>query len=105
MHPARMSISASLVALHQWSEASMIGEPLTIDRTEQLGSTTLNDSDLALLGEVDSSLFKGLQLEAWWEQTNSTNSYSCRFPAVLTFNRPNMSFTPDPGVMGEYGMR
>lgn len=65
---------------------------ITNDRIDQAGSDALNDEDLAILSEVDISLANGLQLKAWWEQTNSTNSYSDRFPTVLTVNRPDVSF-------------
>ncbi|HVS82133.1 MAG TPA: hypothetical protein VHE60_10405 [Pyrinomonadaceae bacterium] len=62
------------------------------DRIDHVDRDTLNDTDLAILGEVDGSLADGLQLKAWWELTNSMNSYADKFPTALAFNRPDISF-------------
>lgn len=69
-----------------------MSEPIKYEEIDHAGSDTFNDRDLAILNEVSRSLANGLQLKAWWEETNSTNSYADRFATVLPLNRPDESF-------------
>lgn len=69
---------------------------LTDDRIDKDATSALDETDLAILGEVDSSLARGLQLKAWWDKTDAgrgdASSFPGSFPAALTFNRPDRSF-------------
>jgi len=43
-----------------------VTQKIVNDQIDQVGSDALNDTDIAILGEVDSSLANGLQLKTWW---------------------------------------
>lgn len=57
-----------------------------------LATGPLSAEELALLGETENALFKGLELRAWYRDKLKHNSWSDRFEEATSFRRPDTSF-------------